>query len=80
MARIRPLDRDEVGPEAGAVFDAFQAARGNIPNLFRTLGRREAIMTTAAAHMKAVLNTGTVPLALKELLAVRVSQINACAY
>lgn len=80
MPRIRPLNPDEVGPESRAVFDAFLAKRGNIPNMFRTLAHVPPIMTTAAAHMQAILSSGTVPLRLKELLAVRVSQVNACAY
>lgn len=80
MARIRPLGPEEVGPDVKGVFDAFQAARGNIPNMFRTLAHVPEIMTTAAAHMKAVLNAGTVPLRLKEMMAVRVSQVNACDY
>lgn len=80
MPRIRPLTPDEVGPESRAVFDAFYAQRGNVPNMFRTLAHVPEIMATAAAHLKAVLNAGTVPLRLKELLVVRVSQVNACAY
>lgn len=80
MPRIRPLAPEDVDPESRAVFDAFYAQRGNIPNMFRTLAHVPAIMITAAAHMRAVLNSGTVPLKLKEMLAVRVSQINACAY
>jgi uncharacterized peroxidase-related enzyme len=80
MPRIRPLAVTEVDPDARAVFDAFQAQRGNVPNMFRTLAMVPAIMTTAAAHMRAVFTSGTVPLRLKELLTVRVSQVNACAY
>lgn len=80
MARIRPLDPSEVGPESKAVFDAFYAQRGNIPNMFRTLALVPEIMITAAAHMQAIFNSGTVPKKLKELLTVRVSQVNACAY
>lgn len=80
MPRIRPLETTEVGPESQVVFDAFLAQRGNVPNMFRTLALVPEIMTTAAAHMKAVFNSGTVPLRLKEMLAVRVSQVNACAY
>ncbi|MEO7002262.1 MAG: carboxymuconolactone decarboxylase family protein [Ktedonobacterales bacterium] len=80
MARMRPLTPDEVEPEAGAVFDTFQQQRGNIPNMFRTMARRPEIMTTAVAHMQAIFNTGTVEKRLKEMLAVRVSQINDCAY
>lgn len=80
MARMRPLDPDEAGPEARAVFDRFLEQRGNIPNMFRTMARRPEIMLTAAAHMRAVFSTGTVPERLKEMLAVRVSQINDCNY
>lgn len=80
MPRIEPVQPDSAPPEALPVFEAFLAQRGNIPNLFRTLAWRPEIMRTAADHFRAVLGTGTVPLLLKELLAVRVSQINRCAY
>lgn len=80
MARMRPLDPNEVGPEARAAFDRFLEQRGNIPNMFRTMARRPEIMLTAEAHLRAVFSTGTVPGRLKEMLAVRVSQINDCNY
>ena len=80
MARIRPLGPEEVGPEARAVFDRFRTQRGNIPNMFRTMALRPEIMLTAEAHLRAVFETGTVETRLKEMLAVRVSQINDCAY
>jgi alkylhydroperoxidase family enzyme len=41
---------------------------------------RPAIMETAEAHLRAVFETGSVEARLKEMLAVRVSQINDCAY
>jgi alkylhydroperoxidase family enzyme len=80
MARIRPLGPEEVGPEARAAFDRFRTQRGNIPNMFRTMALRPEIMLTAEAHLRAVFETGTVETRLKEMLAVRVSQINDCAY
>ncbi len=80
MARIRPLEPDEVGPETSALFESFRQERGAIPNMFRTLALRPEIAVTAAAHMRAILSTGTVETRLKEMLAVRVSQINDCAY
>ncbi|HLY30679.1 MAG TPA: carboxymuconolactone decarboxylase family protein [Ktedonobacterales bacterium] len=80
MARIRPLNPDETTPEARAVLEDFERQRGNIPNMFRTMALRPEIMETAAAHMRAIFNTGTVDQRLKEMLAVRVSQINDCAY
>jgi alkylhydroperoxidase family enzyme len=80
MPRIKPLDSGDVDPETQAVFERYQRERGNIPNMFRTMAYRPEIAKTADAHLQAVFNTGTVPLRLKEMLAVRVSQINDCAY
>lgn len=80
MARMRPLDPNEASPEARVAFDRFLEQRGNIPNMFRTMARRPEIMLTAEAHLRAIFSTGTVPGRLKEMLAVRVSQINDCNY
>jgi alkylhydroperoxidase family enzyme len=80
MERIRPLDPGEAGPEMDRLFERFRQRRGNIPNMFRTMAYRPEIAATAAAHLSAVFDTGTVDGKLKEMLAVRVSQINDCAY
>ena len=80
MARIRPLNAEEVGPETRAMFDRLQQERGNVPNMFRTMALRPEIAETAEAHLRAVFQTGTVEPRLKEMLAVRFSQINDCAY
>jgi hypothetical protein len=80
MPRIRPLNPGDVDPEMQAIFARYQHQRGNIPNMFRTMAHRSEIAATADAHMQAIFTTGTVPVRLKEMLAVRVSQINDCAY
>jgi alkylhydroperoxidase family enzyme len=80
MARIRPLNPEEATPETRELFERFKAERGNIPNMFRTMAMRPEIALTAAAHMNAIFTTGTVETKLKEMLAVRVSQINDCNY
>jgi alkylhydroperoxidase family enzyme len=80
VARIRPLDPDEVGPETRALFADLERERGNIPNMTRTMAYRPALAATAAAHLRAIMETGTVERRLKELLAVRVSQVNQCYY
>ncbi len=74
------LGRNEVTPEVGAIYDHFQRQRGNVPNMFRTIAHRPEILQTMIAHFQAILNTGTVPLKLKELLIVRTSQMNDCEY
>jgi alkylhydroperoxidase family enzyme len=79
-ARIRPLDPGEAGPEMDELFARLGRQRGNIPNMYRTMAYRPEIARTAAAHQAAIFDTGTLDRRLKEMLAVRVSQINACAY
>ncbi len=80
MPRIKPLDSEDVDPEMQAVFARYQRDRGNIPNMFRTMAHRPEIAATADAHLQAIFESGTVEKRLKEMLAVRVSQINDCAY
>jgi alkylhydroperoxidase family enzyme len=78
--RISRLDKTQVDADSQAVFDDFLRERGNIPNMFRTVAHRPEIMRTMVAHFRAVMNTGTVPKKLKELVIVRTSQINNCEY
>jgi alkylhydroperoxidase/carboxymuconolactone decarboxylase family protein YurZ len=47
---------------------AYLRDRGNVPNMFRTMAHRPEIFETIIAHMEAVLNTGTLSKALKELV------------
>jgi uncharacterized peroxidase-related enzyme len=48
--------------------------------MFRTIAHRPEIFETIIAHMDAVLNTGSLPKALKELVIVRTSQVNRTPY
>jgi len=80
MSRVSRLDRSEVGPEIAALFDKVFAQRGNVPNMFRVMAHRPEIFATMQAHFAAVLNTGTVPAKLKELIIVRTSQLNQTPY
>ena len=78
--RISRLNRNEVDASITSVFDDSLRERGNVPYFFRTLAHRPSIMTTAWAHMQAVLAEGTLPRALKELAVVRTSQLNRTPY
>ena len=80
MPRLSRLTRDEVSPSAVALYDRSLRDRGNVPNMFRTMAHRPEIFETIIAHMEAVLNTGTLPKALKELVIVRTSQLNQTPY
>jgi len=80
MSRISRLDRNEVPAEIEALYDKAFAQRGNVPNMFRVMAHRPEILSTMQAHFGAVLNTGTVPTKLKELIIVRTSQVNQTPY
>jgi uncharacterized peroxidase-related enzyme len=80
MPRISRLNRSEVRPSSAAIYDRTLRDRGNVPNMFRTMAHRPEIFETIIAHMDAVLNTGTLSKALKELVIVRTSQCNRTPY
>jgi uncharacterized peroxidase-related enzyme len=80
MPRISRLNRDQVQPSSVAIYDCTLRDRGNVPNMFRTMAHRPEIFETVIAHMDAVLNTGTLSKALKELVIVRTSQCNRTPY
>lgn len=80
MARIRTVTYDQADPTAREIFDHYKQERGNIPNMFRTVAYRPEILRTMISHFRAVMETGTVGIKLKELVAVRTSQLNHCDY
>ena len=80
MGRISRLRPDQVGADIRSLFETFLRERGNIPNMFRTAAHRPEILATMLAHFRTVMGPGLVPVALKEMLAVRVSRINTCDY
>lgn len=80
MPRLPKLSPEQVDGEAREIFQGFLKERGNVPNMFRTVAHRPELLKTLTAHFRAVMNTGTVDRKLKELIAVRVSHLNACEY
>jgi len=80
MSRVSHVNRNEVGPNVAAIYDAVFAQRGNVPNMFRVMAHRPEIFSTMQAHFAAVLNTGSVSKRLKELIIVRTSQVNETPY
>ncbi len=78
--RISKLNKEQVDAETGKIFDVYLKERGNVPNMFRTVAHRPEIFRTMIAHFRAIMNTGTLPAKLKELVIVRTSQINHCEY
>jgi alkylhydroperoxidase family enzyme len=78
--RIRMLERGEVTPEIGAVYDALLAQRGAVPNMFKTLAHTPALAQGVAAFLKPLLCDGALPGWYKELVATRVAILHKCEY
>ncbi|MGH9392437.1 MAG: carboxymuconolactone decarboxylase family protein, partial [Vicinamibacteria bacterium] len=78
MPRIRPLDPADSEGSNREIFQQLLNERGHIPNMMLTVGHRPEHLRTMVAHMSTIMRNGSVPPLLKELIAVRVSRINAC--
>ena len=73
MSRIPPVE-DRAFPQDESLPFASMSL------LFRTMGHRPALMQQSMQLLQTAMRGGTVDPRLKELLAVRVSQVNHCFY
>lgn len=73
MPRIPP-------DENAQIFLDEAAGSSTMSTLFRVMNHRPEIMQRARELVEATMRSGTVDLKLKELLAIRVSQVNHCSY
>lgn len=80
MPRLSKLDVETAPADVKPVFDEVLRARGNVPNMFRTMGHRPDILKTMAAHFRAVMVPTTLSVRLKEFVVLRVSEMNQTGY
>lgn len=80
MSHLTKRRWGDVEPQIQKTFEAFHEARGNVPNLFRVLAHVPPLFTSFQTHFKTVMGPGHLEIRLKELLSIRVSQINSCRY
>ncbi len=73
MSRIPPVENTELALEEGPGTETMSA-------LFHTMAHRPELAKQSMQLLEAAMRTGTVDARLKELLAVRVSQVNHCFY
>lgn len=79
MPHIDPLDRADL-PQFEAQFARYDAIRGFLPNSILTMARRPNIAAAFMALNQAVLYEGTVPEALKMMIALMTSMATGCRY
>jgi alkylhydroperoxidase family enzyme len=75
MPRIQSVDSVPIPPDA----DHVQGV-GNMSTLFAIMAHRPDLAQHSRELLEATMRSGTVEPKLKELLAVRVSQVNHCHY
>jgi AhpD family alkylhydroperoxidase len=80
QGRIRMLERHEVAPEIGAIYDALLQQRGVVPNMFKTLANSPALAHGVVAFLKPIVGDGALPGWYKELVAVRVCILHEFEY
>jgi len=73
MPRIPPID-------AACISQAEIPSFTSMTALFRVMAHRPELMQLSLQLLEAAMRSGTVDARLKELLAVRVSQVNHCYY
>lgn len=78
--RISRLTQCDIDGQAQDIYTRVLRDRGNVPYMFRTLAHRPEIFSTVIAHLDAVMRSGNLPVALKELVIVRTSQLNCTEY
>src|SRR5207248_10208618 len=78
--RSAPLTLGQRAPRGRQIFETYLQERGNIPRMCRTVALRPSYLRTLIARFRTVMNEGTVPPLLKELLWVRISHLNRCRY
>jgi AhpD family alkylhydroperoxidase len=80
QGRISMLERDQVSPEIGAIYDALLAQRGVVPNMFKTVAHIPALAQGIAAFLKPIVGDGALPGWYKELIAVRICLLHDFEY
>lgn len=79
-SRVPLLERNEVSLEMAATYDALLAARGVVPNMFKTLAYAPPIAQGVAGFLKPLLSDGALKGWYKELIAVRISTLCGSEY
>jgi hypothetical protein len=80
MSRISRIGRSRATGSVRDILERKISERGNIPNMYRVVAHRPWLLTTMDTHFAAVMGSGTVPVRLKEMLALQTSLVNACHY
>ncbi len=77
MPRVSRVARSQVTGTAREALERKNAGGGRMPGMYGVFAHRPWILATMDAHFSAVMGSGTVPLRLKEMLALQASLAGA---
>ena len=77
MSRLSRVARSQLAGSALEVLERKLAGGGRLPGMYGVFAHRPWILTTMDAHFSAVMGSGTVPIKLKEMLALQASVAGA---
>ena len=80
MARIREVDASKAPPEIQKAFEEQVKTFGTVLNPSKIYAHRHAIFFASGVLMRAIDESGLLPLGLRFLVFVRVAQINGCPF
>ncbi len=80
MARLRTIEKDEATAEIWPIYEEIESVFGRVPNIFKTYAHFPPLLKANWEKFKAVMVGGSLRRALKEAIALVVSDANACQY
>lgn len=79
MTRLQALNPDTATGKTKELFNAVQGKLGLVPNMMRTMGNSDAVLE-GYLHLSGALSKGKLSNRTGELIALAVSESNACDY
>ena len=79
MTRLQPLDPATATGKTKELFNAVQGKLGSVPNMMRTMANSTAVLE-GYLNLSGALSKGAINARTGELLALAISESNACDY
>ena len=79
MSRINPINQANANPKALEIVAAVRKALGIIPNMVATMAQSPAVASAYVGFSHA-LSQGSLPVKIRERIALTVAEENSCGY
>jgi len=80
MVRVKPILPEAARGEVAAVYEELRKSKWRVPAMYQVLAHHLPILKCHEAYFDAAMNKGLLDRKLKEKVAYKVAQLNACAY